>query len=120
MATVEAVVNHNVEVLDVRVEDPAGSAGTRTEALDSILRTLTARAPAEIRTNPSALREAAGSRPHRRLHVIAKARVGGIATVELQAMPGGIDDVKPNEGIALDQRVMHLLAARLLEELAAP
>ena len=117
MGTVEAVVNHDVETLAFRMEDPGAGKAAETAALESILWTLTAHAPAEIRRNPLALREAAGSRPHQRGVVTAKARAGGIATVELRWMEGGADDVKRGEGVDLDKRRMKLVAARVLREL---
>lgn len=119
MGAVEAVVNHDVEMFAFRMANPDGDAAAETDALESILWTLVAHAPAEIRRNPSALREAAGTRPHRRLSLAGKARAGGIATAEFRGIAGGDEDVQRGEGIDLEKRAMKLLGARILEELSS-
>lgn len=119
IATVDAVVNHEVETFAFRMVNPSEGATAEKAALESILWTLTASTmPAESRRNPVAIREAAGSRPHRRIHITATARASGMATAQLVGIGGGDDDVNKGEGMELDKRVMRLLAARVLEELA--
>jgi hypothetical protein len=50
--TVEAVVNHEVEDFQIRVDQPDVSAEARAAAFESILRNLTFESPAAIRGNP--------------------------------------------------------------------
>lgn len=66
-----------------------------------------------------AIREAAGGRRHARMRVIMEAREGGMPSGEMRRIGGLADDVRKGEGRALEDRVMGLLAARTLAELAA-
>ncbi len=75
--------------------------------------------PRERRGDPVAIREAAGGRPHARMSVIMEAREGGLPTGQMRRIGGPVDDVRKGEGRALEDRVMGLLAARTLDELAA-
>jgi hypothetical protein len=114
----DAVVDTDVELFALRIEGPDGPEQQKT-ALIGILLTLRPRLIRGVRETPEKLRLSAGPRPRARIKVTCPVFEGGRAMVEMVRIEGAADDVKPTEGLQLEERVKRLLAARVLEELNA-
>lgn len=125
VATAEATLDVRVETFELTMTEPAEATNNaaRRAALETMLRGLTARSPVEIRRDAEALTQAAGLRPHKRIHATARARRlpsgDGFPSLELRGFPAAAtDDVRPGEGgLVLEDRAMRLLAAKIVSEL---
>jgi hypothetical protein len=114
----DAVVDADVELFQLRMKGPDGAEERRT-ALIGILVTL--RPLMRVgRETPEELRQSAGPRPRARIKVTCPLFEGGGAMLEMKRIEGPADDVDARtEGLQLEERVKRLLAARVLEELSA-
>lgn len=113
----DAVVDADVERFQLSMEGPDG-AEERKSALIGILLTLRPRMLRGVRETSEELRQSAGPRPRARIKMTCPVFEGGRAMVEMRRIEGVADDVRPTEGLQLEERVKRLLAARVLEELS--
>jgi hypothetical protein len=114
----DAVVDADVELFQLMMQGP-DDAEEQKNALIGILLTLRPRMIRGVRETPEELRKSAGARPRARIKVTCPIFEGGHAMVEMTRIEGTADDVKPREGLKLEERVKRLLAAQVLEQLNA-